>query len=131
MKITKTQHLILSLFLVLVVVGWSYISNNISEEVNNTANNTLPFSYSNIHLTRHAKERMSCRHIELREIEEILKNGTINQRKSEIQSAPCQTKYAVEGTSSDGQDIRLIVAPCEEQLNIVTVIDTENNWNCD
>jgi hypothetical protein len=73
---------------------------------------------------------MDCRHISKTEIREILKNGKINYRKSELQATECRKKYAVEGYSSEGQHIRIIVAPCADELTLVTCIDLDKEWEC-
>jgi hypothetical protein len=65
-----------------------------------------------MYYSKHAKCRMECRHIYESEIKDILENGSINYRKSELQGEPCRKKYAVEGFSKDGQKLRIIFAPC-------------------
>lgn len=82
--------------------------------------------------SRHARCRMDCRHISEAEVKDIVKNGTINYNKSELGNRPeCQRKYALEGTTNDGQRVRIIVAPCKEELTVVTVIDLRKEWDCD
>ena len=81
-------------------------------------------------LTRHARCRMECRHITQKEIHEILEHGEINYEKSEPHGHP-DPKYAVEGMTAEGQHLRIIVAPEEEKLVIVTCIEINVEWQCD
>lgn len=81
-------------------------------------------------LTKHARCRMECRHIDENEIREILQSGQINMRKSEPASTP-DPKYAVEGVTHDHQKVRIIVAVSPRGNVIVTVIDLEREWQCD
>ncbi len=85
---------------------------------------------SHINYSKHAKCRMACRHIDDVEIEDILKNGTINYKKSELQGEDCRKKYAVEGYSKDRQHLRIIFAPCGDEMTVVTCIDIGQEWSC-
>ncbi len=86
---------------------------------------------SKIEYSRHARCRMECRHINPKEVEQILKEGTINYRKSEIGKLPdCKRKYAVEGVTYEGQKVRIIFAPCGSEVTVVTVIDIAKDWPC-
>ena len=86
---------------------------------------------SHINYSRHARCRMDCRHIDETEVQQILKEGKINYAKSELQSEDCKKKYAVEGTTKDDQKVRIIFAPCSDEVTVVTVIDLGNEWVCD
>jgi hypothetical protein len=84
-----------------------------------------------IEYTKHAKCRMDCRHITSSEVEDIMKNGTINYRKSNINDKPCPA-YALEGyTVSDNQHVRIIFAQCDHKTKVVTCIDLDNEFTCD
>ena len=72
---------------------------------------------------------MACRHVDEEEIKELLKSGTINERK--IEKSSRGTAYPVEGISRDGQLLRVVVAPHEEKIVVVTVIDLRQEWSCD
>lgn len=72
--------------------------------------------------SHHAECRMKCRNISEQEIKYILKKGSINYSKSGVHDTPCPT-YAVEGKTSDGQSLRIIVADCDTISKIVTAID--------
>jgi hypothetical protein len=80
--------------------------------------------------TKHARCRMECRHITQKEVKEIVQQADINYAKSEPNAAR-GAKYALEGyTSKDQQHVRIIVAPKERHLTIVTVIDLDEDWKC-
>lgn len=79
--------------------------------------------------TKHAKCRMACRQIDESEISELLANGKLNNSKSSPSSRP-DPRYAIEGRTDDGQQVRLIVAVAERGLVLVTVIDLQKEWSC-
>jgi hypothetical protein len=79
--------------------------------------------------TKHARCRMGCRHIDEAEVEEILAEGRINYRKSEPAGRP-DPKYALEGTTRDGQEVRIIFAPAKRGMVVITVIDLDTEWSC-
>ncbi len=80
--------------------------------------------------TKHARCRMECRHITQKEVKEIVQLANINYTKSEPH-ATRGAKYALEGyTNKDQQHVRIIVAPKERHLTIVTVIDLDEDWKC-
>jgi hypothetical protein len=86
---------------------------------------------AHIEYSKHARCRMDCRHISESEVLFILKNGKINYRKSDLDGAECRKKYAVEGKTNDGQRVRIIFAPCQEEVTVVTVIDLGTEWPCE
>ena len=86
---------------------------------------------SNINYSKHARCRMGCRHIDESEVKQILKEGKINYAKSELDGADCKKKYAVEGYTHDNQKVRIIFAPCSDEVTVVTVIDIGKEWPCD
>ena len=79
--------------------------------------------------TKHAKCRMECRHIDEEEVKEILVEGDINYNKSEPRAKP-DPKYALEGTTKDGQKVRIVFATDHGKLVVVTAIDLEKEWPC-
>ncbi len=88
-------------------------------------------SYQKLELTQHGECRMACRGISLEEIKALMKSGKINYDKSEVRAEPCG-KYAVEGTTADGQSIRIIIADCDTISKVVTAIDLKmENDTCD
>ena len=72
---------------------------------------------------------MDCRHIDETEVMEILQNGKLNYEKIE-EDKPGKT-YPLEGITHDKQHVRIVFAPKEEEVVVVTVIDLEKDWECD
>jgi hypothetical protein len=85
---------------------------------------------SYLQYSNHAKCRMACRHITQDEVEETLKEGKINYRKSDIQNSRCP-RYAVEEVTKDNQRVRIVFAQCNNYTEVVTVIDLDTEWTCD
>ncbi len=80
--------------------------------------------------TKHARCRMECRSITQKEVKEIVRKAEVNYNKSELDAAQ-GSKYALEGyTSKDRQHVRIIVAPKQKHLSIVSVIDLDKEWEC-
>ena len=84
---------------------------------------------SQIHYSHHARCRMECRHINETEIKDILEKGTINYRKSDLNEDACHKRYAVEGYSQNDH-LRVIFAPCDNVVTVVTCIDLDKEWSC-
>ena len=103
------------------------IQKDPSQEENRSHGFNRRISY--LEYTKHAKCRMDCRHITQPEVEEILRNGTINERKSDMNGTPCPT-YAVEGTTSENQRLRIVFAQCDNETKVVTCIDLGKEWQC-
>ncbi len=82
----------------------------------------------NLIFSKHAKCRMDCRKINETEVREILKNGTVNEKK--IQRDKRGMTYPVEGTTHDGQHVRIVFAPKDDGLVVVTVIDLGKECSC-
>ncbi len=74
---------------------------------------------------------MACRHISEVEVKDILRTGKINYSKSDLNAAECKKRYAVEGTTADDQRVRIVFAPCQTEVTVVTVIDIGKEWTCD
>lgn len=93
-------------------------------------------AYQHLEFTKHGLCRMQCRNITEEEIKGVLKSGKINYGKSKVRDTPCGT-YAVEGNTSDGQNVRIIIADCDTISKVVTAIDLNNEnedkgkENCD
>jgi len=85
---------------------------------------------SYLEYSEHARCRMKCRKITQAEVEEIMRDGKINYKKSELQTSRCP-RYAVEGITDDNQRVRIVYAQCNEYTNVVTVIDLNTDWPCD
>lgn len=106
-----------------------------SEQKNNPPRETTTSSTANFNrnqelfFTKHARCRMACRKITQKEVREILAEGKINYSKSDLQNSKGAT-YAVEGLTSDRQRVRIIFAPKQKHMSVVTVIDLENESAC-
>ena len=85
---------------------------------------------SYLEYSNHAKCRMQCRHISQSEVEEIMRDGTINYNKSDLQTTRCP-RYALEGVTHDNQRVRIIFGQCNEKTVVVTVIDLGTDYACD
>ncbi len=72
---------------------------------------------------------MQCRDITETEIKEILHDGNINYAKSELNDSR-GPKYALEGYSDDHQHLRIIFAPEQNGMVVVTTIDLDKEWQC-
>ncbi len=84
---------------------------------------------SKIIYSKHAQCRMDCRHIDESEVKEILQKGTLNSAKIETSSKG--TSYPLEGTTHDGQRVRIVFAPKEDGTTVVvTVIDLDTDFTC-
>ena len=84
---------------------------------------------NNLIFSKHAKCRMDCRHIDESEVREILLSGKINFKK--IQADKRGKTYPVEGYTHDKQFVRIVFAPKNDELVVVTVIDLGTGWSCD
>ncbi|MBO9563502.1 MAG: DUF4258 domain-containing protein [Niastella sp.] len=80
--------------------------------------------------TKHARCRMACRHIDESEVKDILEHGVVNDGKSEPAARP-DPKYALEGRTRDGQQVRIVFAPADRGTVVITVIDLDTDWSCD
>ena len=81
-----------------------------------------------IKYSRHAKCRMDCRQIDESEVKEILAIGEINYNKE--QTSEKGVTYPLEGTTHDGQHVRIVFAPKEKEIVVVTAIDLDKDWPC-
>ena len=81
--------------------------------------------------SKHAQCRMQCRNISESEVKDILLNGEVNYKKSQVHDKPCPS-YALEGKTADGQTIRVVFAECDTVTKVITAIDlgTEKD-DCD
>jgi hypothetical protein len=78
--------------------------------------------------SRHARCRMDCRHIDESEVKEVLEKGEINYNK--IEEDEKGKSYPLEAVTHDGQHVRIVFAPHENELVVVTVIDLDREWQC-
>lgn len=84
---------------------------------------------SRILYSKHARCRMQCRNIDETEVKEILEKGVINYNKME-DDARGKT-FPLEGVTHDNQHVRIIFAPKDDGLLVVTCIDLDRDWSCD
>ena len=78
--------------------------------------------------SKHARCRMECRHIDESEVLEILEIGTLNRAKI-AEDARGKT-FPLEGITHDKQHVRVVFAPKQHEVVVVTVIDLEEDWAC-
>ncbi len=104
--------------------GKSKNDNKTSADPRDFNRNTTALQY-----TTHAKCRMDCRNINQAEVVEIMREGKINYRKSDLNDRPCPT-YALEGYTNDGQYVRIVYAQCEKVTKVVTTIDLDTDFEC-
>lgn len=108
-------------------VAWS--DQNSNTQGNHNRNHGFDRRTSYLEYTKHARCRMECRQIDESEVEEIMRTGEINYRKSELDASPCPT-YALEGMTHDDQHVRIVFAQCDDKTKVVTTIDLEHEWEC-
>lgn len=106
-----------------------------SARVSGFSEKDLRYKGVELRLTRHARERMACRLIDVAEIQEVVDKGKLNAAKSRPADGPgrCPTFAYEQLVQRDKQRIRVIVAHCdgEEKAVVVTVIDLGNSYNCE
>jgi len=73
---------------------------------------------------------MDCRHIDESEVKAILAEGIVN--KAKIETSEKGVSYPLEGTTHDGQRVRIVFAPkADGSTVVVTVIDLDKEYECD
>jgi hypothetical protein len=145
MPINKTTSLLLPLILAMLLLGFANCkqpslkpailqsteqNSKVPEKQETVDESGLNRHPQHIHYSKHAKCRMDCRHIDETEIKEILETGSINFHKSALNGEPCRRKFAVEGSTKEGQRLRVIFAPCGNEMTVVTCIDLGVEWAC-
>lgn len=128
MKSRKNAFILLIIVAALVIIKMITFfrpqsAGSDSVEVNSFRNTT------HLKLTKHAKCRMECRHITLQEIKGILQKGNENFAKSGEGSKGDKT-YALEGYSTELKHIRVVVAPENNEVVVITCIDLDREWPC-
>ena len=122
----KRKYFILSVFTILIILGiWLGKKNNFFK----SSAYELFRDTHHLILTKHAKCRMDCRHITDREIKEIIQTGNVNYSRSGRSNKEDDT-YALEGYSNEHQHLRVVVAPENDGLVVITCIDLDNEWPC-
>jgi len=144
MSFKKLLPYVLFALLGLLAIGLKRCKLNNTAVVSNTSQNGQPpkkdmttgqppekldRNTRELYFTKHAKCRMACRHITQQEVRDILATGTINYNKSNLHN-PKGPTYAMEGNTKDRQHVRIIFAPKQRHLSVVTVIDLEEEYKC-
>ena len=125
-----TKKTLFKIFVLLAVLAGLFVYQQRSGNLNGSPGEIEGFDRtSRIIFTRHAKCRMACRHIDEYEVREILERGRINYEKSDPASRP-DPRYALEGTTRDGQEVRVVFAQANKGAVVVTVIDLQKEWSC-
>ena len=123
MKHRPNIPLVVIAIILLIIIAKVFLVKNPSRAVE-------PFRNTrNLILTKHAVCRMNCRHITTREIKEVINEGHVNNAKSGVGSKGGPT-YAIEGYSTENQHIRVVVAPENDGLVVITCIDLDHEWPC-
>lgn len=137
----KTLRIILGSVLIILITV-SFFSRTNRPHLKNTApstytphatkgaNQQIIDPEASLVFTLHARCRMSCRHITEQEIREVLRDGHINEHKSNPSDKPCPT-YAIEDQTNHGQHLRIVFATCGEEVKVVTCIDLDHDYTCD
>lgn len=120
----------------IILLYWIKTNQHDGTDKNKTSANTkrqspprLDRSLKEITYSKHALCRMDCREIDESEVQEIWQEGVLNEKK--IENGTKGISYPLEGTTHDGQRVRIVFAPKGDQLVVVTVIDLEREWPCD
>ncbi len=97
---------------------------------NQNRNEGFDRRYNDLVITKHARCRMACRHIDESEIKEILQSGNINFSK--VENDARGRTYPLEGTTHDNQRVRIVFAPKPNgEMVVVTCIDLDTDWSCE
>jgi hypothetical protein len=104
------------------------INDRVTLENSTDAYTQLRGGNKTLNYSRHAKCRMECRKIDESEVKEILQKGEINFNKE--QDGEKGVTYPLEGVTHDGQRVRIVFAPHENDVTVVTCIDLDTDWPC-
>ena len=121
----KAARATISLFIVLVLL-FVFVYKRWHEPVRKEPFDRTPQRLS---YTRHALCRMGCRHISKTDIRDILRSGIIHLNESRRNDRPCPT-YAVQGKTTDGDNIRVIFAQCDGETKVVTCYHLNQEFEC-
>lgn len=90
----------------------------------------LIYNGKTVDISKHAACRMDCREITMSDVRAVLKNGKLNDEKSEPNAPRCP-KFVLDGKSKDKESLRIVMADCDEIAKLVTVIDLKNDYDCE
>ncbi|MGE5520069.1 MAG: DUF4258 domain-containing protein [Candidatus Dadabacteria bacterium] len=132
----KTWPLVLLIVLALIVVIIKRLRGPVvnhqttnSTKYNKNRNRGFDRTISYLEYTNHARCRMDCRHISQKDIQEIMKTGEINYRKSEVNETPCPV-YAVQGYTSSREHLRVIFGQCDYTTKVITCYNLDEDFEC-
>ncbi|MEJ7627547.1 MAG: DUF4258 domain-containing protein [Ferruginibacter sp.] len=130
---SKKYIWIIVLLAVLVLLFYFNKTQNNGSITNDNKYGEDPFdrSISNIVYSKHAQCRMLCRNIDEYEVKEIIQKGKV--RYDKIRSSKSSKRdplYPLEGITSDGQKVMVVVASHHNKIYIITVIDLDKEWQC-
>jgi hypothetical protein len=121
----KKYFIVIGLIIIIILGIWlrrnNFFKSSVNENVFRDTNHLI--------LTKHARCRMECRHITAQEIKEVIHNGNVNYSKSGEGNKGDET-YALEGYSNEHQHLRVVVAPENDGLVVITAIDLDKEWPC-
>ncbi|MEP6951242.1 MAG: DUF4258 domain-containing protein [Ginsengibacter sp.] len=123
----KKKYFIISILAIIIILGialgkkHNFFKSSVNESSLRDTNHLI--------LTKHARCRMECRHITTEEIKEIVYRGNVNYSKSG-QGNKGDDTYALEGYSNEHQHLRVVVAPENDGLVVITCIDLDSEWPC-
>lgn len=134
MRRRYSYYLLLLLLIAVIAIkrmykGSTEITPNRIEKQQSNSKDALIRDTALLHYSKHARCRMECRHISPQEVKDILLHGHINYQKSDLQNNRCP-RYAVEGTTADRQQVRIVFAQCSDDIVVVTAIDLDTHWQC-
>lgn len=113
-------------FLMFLIIGLAWYGQKYGNKPSNI--NDIKTEEKLIY-TKHAVCRMNCRKISKADINNTLQLGSLNEKKSEPNAKPCP-KYAYEWSNSEREDLRVIIAYCEDASKIITAINLDREFNC-
>ena len=120
------KYLILAGLIIIIILGIHFGKTSFLHP----SSSAEPFRETgHLILTKHVKCRMDCRHITTEELKEIIHEGNVNYTKSGKGSKGDAT-YALEGYSDEHQHLRVVVAPENDGLVVITCIDLDKEWPC-
>jgi Domain of unknown function (DUF4258) len=122
----RKSFIVIGLIIIVALGIWLGKKNNFFKS---SANESLLRDTNHLVLTKHVKCRMDCRHITIQEIKEIIHDGNVNYSRSGPGDKGGDT-YAIEGYGNEHQHIRVVVAPENDGLVVITCIDLDNEWPC-
>lgn len=123
----KKKYFIISILVIIIILCIAVGKKN--NFFKSSVNESSLRDTDHLILTKHARCRMDCRHITIEEIKEIIHKGNVNYSKSGTGKKGDDT-YALEGYDNEHQHLRVVVAPENNGLVVITCIDLDNEWSC-